>query len=315
MVLLYCASTLYHAVPQARPRRCFRKLDHGAIFLLIAGTYTPFTLGALNGPVGLDAVRRSSGALAVVGVTLKAFDRIEHPLAVARPLSGDGLAVRDRDRAAAAARAAARARCCSAPAGSRTWRAWRSSRSTRGCATAHFIWHLFVLAGTACHFFAVLGYALATAARRQDARGFRCASSAGAALPRARESSASTRAASASTRVASARDLRRRTHARFGARRGETGVVARVARDARRRRARPRTREARAAGVRRRRRAGRRSGPERSANARSTNHGSVSARPFSVAASAASPSAADEARPSASGRRGATARRAARPSA
>ena len=57
-----------------------RKLDHGAIFLLIAGTYTPFTLGALNGPLGwtLFGVVWS---LAVIGVTLKAFDRIEHPVA------------------------------------------------------------------------------------------------------------------------------------------------------------------------------------------------------------------------------------------
>src|SRR5205823_8488609 len=80
MVLLYCASTIYHAVSHRRAKAIFRKLDHGAIYLLIAGTYTPFTLGALSGPWGwtLFALVWS---LAAIGVTLRAFDRLEHPLA------------------------------------------------------------------------------------------------------------------------------------------------------------------------------------------------------------------------------------------
>ena len=49
MVLVYLTSTLYHALPMNRAKRLFRILDHGAIFLLIAGTYTPFTLGPLRG--------------------------------------------------------------------------------------------------------------------------------------------------------------------------------------------------------------------------------------------------------------------------
>ena len=60
-VLLYCASTLYHAVSRERAKALLRKLDHGAIFLLIAGTYTPFTLGALNGP-SAGRCSASSGA-------------------------------------------------------------------------------------------------------------------------------------------------------------------------------------------------------------------------------------------------------------
>ena len=157
VVLLYCASTFYHAVPHERAKALLRKLDHGAIYLLIAGTYTPFTLGALNGPLGwtlLGAV----WSLAVLGVALKAFDRIEHPLAslglyllmgwlcvaaselllerVPLPglllLAGGGVAY----MAGVAFFAT-------------------DSRIRYG----HFIWHLFVLAGTGCHFFAVLGYA------------------------------------------------------------------------------------------------------------------------------------------------------------
>src|SRR5512141_532433 len=49
MVLAYLTSTLYHALTRNRAKRVFRTLDHGAIFLLIAGTYTPFTLGPLRG--------------------------------------------------------------------------------------------------------------------------------------------------------------------------------------------------------------------------------------------------------------------------
>lgn len=52
MLLLYLASTLYHALPNGRSKRMFRVIEHSAIFLLIAGTYTPFTLGVLRGAWG-----------------------------------------------------------------------------------------------------------------------------------------------------------------------------------------------------------------------------------------------------------------------
>ncbi|MGH8634045.1 MAG: PAQR family membrane homeostasis protein TrhA, partial [Burkholderiales bacterium] len=52
MVLLYLTSTLFHAFPACRAKRVFQILDHSAIYLLIAGTYTPFTLGVLRGAWG-----------------------------------------------------------------------------------------------------------------------------------------------------------------------------------------------------------------------------------------------------------------------
>ncbi len=79
MVLLYGASMMYHALPHPRAKAIFRRLDHGAIYLLIAGTYTPFTLGALAGPWGWTLFGVIWG-LAAVGIVLKAFDRIEHPV-------------------------------------------------------------------------------------------------------------------------------------------------------------------------------------------------------------------------------------------
>ncbi len=67
MAALYLASTLYHALPGARVKRVFRVLDHGAIFLLIAGTYTPFTLGILSGGWGW-ALFGTIWGLALAGV-------------------------------------------------------------------------------------------------------------------------------------------------------------------------------------------------------------------------------------------------------
>src|SRR5205809_7310818 len=71
MVTLYLASTLYHALTHDRAKQFFRILDHSAIFLLIAGTYTPFTLGVLRGPWGWALFGLVWG-LAIVGLTMKA---------------------------------------------------------------------------------------------------------------------------------------------------------------------------------------------------------------------------------------------------
>ncbi len=79
MILLYLASTLYHALPAGRAKRIFRVVDHSAIYVFIAGSYTPFTLGALRGDVGwmlLGAV----WSLAMVGVAWKASGIRAHPV-------------------------------------------------------------------------------------------------------------------------------------------------------------------------------------------------------------------------------------------
>src|SRR5512136_2718594 len=78
MVLLYFTSMLYHAMPPRRAKEILRKLDHGAIYLFIAGSYTPFTLGVLHGPWGWTLLGLVWG-IAAIGVTLKAIDRIAHP--------------------------------------------------------------------------------------------------------------------------------------------------------------------------------------------------------------------------------------------
>ncbi len=79
-LLLFTASTLYHALPGGRAKRVFRVFDHAAIYLLIAGTYTPFTLGVMRGAWGwtLFAV---VWAFAVSGVVLKATAGFRFPIA------------------------------------------------------------------------------------------------------------------------------------------------------------------------------------------------------------------------------------------
>ena len=68
-IVLYLSSTLYHALVPGKAKRVFRVIEHSAIFLLIAGTYTPFTLGILNGPWGWTLFGLV-WALAVAGVGL-----------------------------------------------------------------------------------------------------------------------------------------------------------------------------------------------------------------------------------------------------
>lgn len=73
LLALYTASTLYHAAAEASVRRsCLKVIDHAAIYLLIAGSYTPFALVTLNGTIGWVVFSISWGA-AVIGITLKLF--------------------------------------------------------------------------------------------------------------------------------------------------------------------------------------------------------------------------------------------------
>ena len=78
LVLVYASSTLYHAFQQPRLKHVFRILDHAAIYLLIAGTYTPVTLLSMNGPWGWTLLTLV-WALAVLGCVFKLFfvDRFE----------------------------------------------------------------------------------------------------------------------------------------------------------------------------------------------------------------------------------------------
>jgi hemolysin III len=155
MMLLYLASTLYHAIPYDRAKRVFRVLDHGAIFILIAGTYTPFTLGVMRGPWGWTLFGLV-WSLAVFGLTMKAIFGTQHRwLTVPLYLLMGWLAV-----------IAAPHILFSMPwraliwilAGGLAYTAGTICFRAHSIRYSHFAWHLFVIAGTTCHFFAVLWY-------------------------------------------------------------------------------------------------------------------------------------------------------------
>ncbi len=157
MMLLYLTSTLYHVLPQNRAKQFFQILDHGAIYLLIAGTYTPFTLGVLHGTWGWTLFGLVWG-LALIGVLLKSFGGIRYPrLSTALYLAMGWLVV-----------IAIKPMWQLMPAWGLFWLLAGGIAYTLGVIFfaadervrfAHFVWHLFVAAGTACHFFAVLWYA------------------------------------------------------------------------------------------------------------------------------------------------------------
>lgn len=156
MLLLYLASTLYHALPHSRAKRVFRIIEHSAIFLLIAGTYTPFTLGVLRGPWGSLLLGLVWG-LALAGILLKVVGGVRYPtLSTSVYIAMGWLVV-----------IAIRPLSLRVPTAGLVWLVLGGVAYTAGVpffATTrlrfgHFIWHLFVLAGSICHFFAVLWYA------------------------------------------------------------------------------------------------------------------------------------------------------------
>jgi len=157
MVLLYLTSTLYHAMPAGRAKRVFLKLDHGAIYLFIAGSYTPFSLGALGGPWGWSLFGLV-WSLAGIGIALKAFDRLSHPwLSTGLYLAMGWLVV-----------IAAVPLLERVPLPGVMWLVAGGLAYTVGVVFfvldsrlrySHAVWHGFVALGTGCHFFAVIGYA------------------------------------------------------------------------------------------------------------------------------------------------------------
>ncbi|MBL9219542.1 MAG: hemolysin III family protein [Opitutaceae bacterium] len=160
LVLLYAASTLYHSLRGERLKQRLRKFDHAAIFLLIAGSYTPFVLVTLRGPWGWSLFGVVWG-LAVAGMTIKfwlagRFKLLStliyvamgwlvlvaiKPLVAALPAGGMKLLV-------------AGGLCYTGGAVFYLW---------KRLPYHHAIWHLFVLGGSACHWAAVFLYVVPAA--------------------------------------------------------------------------------------------------------------------------------------------------------
>lgn len=155
LVLLYTASTLYHSFQGERRKALLQKFDHAAIFLLIAGTYTPFVLVTLRGPWGWSLFG-VVWALAVAGVTLKFWFAGRFRLVSTLLYLGMGWLVLIALKPLMAALPAgglhllvAGGLCYTGGAIIYLWRRLPYN---------HAIWHLFVLGGSACHWAAVFRY-------------------------------------------------------------------------------------------------------------------------------------------------------------
>jgi len=155
LVLLYVFSTLYHSVP-GDAKKIFRTLDHNAIYLLIAGTYTPFVLGPLRGPWGWSLFGVIWG-LAVLGIAVESFSGGSRKIArIAIYLAMGWLVI-----------VAARPLVQQLPSAATAWLAAGGLFYSGGVVFyaadkrikhAHGVWHVFVMAGSAAHYVAVLLY-------------------------------------------------------------------------------------------------------------------------------------------------------------
>lgn len=157
MLLLYTASTLVHSFPEGKAKDLFETFDHACIYLFIAGTYTPILLTVLRGPLGWSLFGIVWG-LAACGVLFKAFFTKQFlvmstlfyvamgwlivfawkPLMMQLEPGGAWLLI----------------------GGGLLYTVGAVFYVWRGFPYHHAVWHLFVIAGSACHFFAILFYLL-----------------------------------------------------------------------------------------------------------------------------------------------------------
>ncbi len=157
LVLMYFASTCYHSVRSPRTKRLLRIVDHAAIYVLIAGTYTPILLVSMRGVWGWSLFGVVWG-LAVAGVILKLFFVDRFAIASTTMYVAMGWLVV----------IAAKPLLASLPLPGVIWLLAGGLCYTGGVAFYlwdrlpfnHAIWHLFVIAGSVCHFLAVLFYVL-----------------------------------------------------------------------------------------------------------------------------------------------------------
>ena len=156
LVILYASSTFYHALPTGRGKRVFGILDHAAIFLLIAGTYTPFALVTVSGGFGWSLFAVIWG-LAIGGVVLEAVSlgRARRIQLLLYLVMGWGIV------------AAARPLVRELPVPGLVLLVAGGLAYTLGVIFFvwkrpfhHAVWHVFVLGGSICHFFAVLLYVI-----------------------------------------------------------------------------------------------------------------------------------------------------------
>lgn len=157
LILLYTTSTLYHSIPSARAKTVLRALDHSAIYLLIAGTYTPFSLVNLRGPWGWSLLGLI-WTLAILGIVTRVLlGRKRAWLSVAFYIAmGWTVLIAIEPLVANTAPGGIRLLVT----GGVIYTAGTVFYLWRKLPYHHAIWHVFVLLGSIFHFFAVLFYVI-----------------------------------------------------------------------------------------------------------------------------------------------------------
>lgn len=157
LILSYASSTLYHSIPLPGAKRVLKVIDHAAIYLLIAGTYTPFTLINLRGPWGWSLFGTVWG-IAILGVILKTtmLGRIAGISTAIYLAMGWIIVVAFKPLLGAVEPGGLLLLLLGglAYSGGVIFYAWQRLPYN------HAIWHLFVLVGSLCHFFAILFYVI-----------------------------------------------------------------------------------------------------------------------------------------------------------
>ncbi|MGP9663967.1 PAQR family membrane homeostasis protein TrhA [Halomonas sp. AOP22-C1-8] len=157
LVLLYTASTLYHGIPHRLWKQRFQLLDHCAIYLLIAGTYTPFLLVNMRGPTGWTLFA-AVWSLALIGITCKLLwpQRLSIFRVVIYLLMGWMILLASEEMAAKLSVTG----IALLAAGGITYTVGVIFYAVRAIPYNHAIWHLFVVGGSICHYFAVVATVL-----------------------------------------------------------------------------------------------------------------------------------------------------------
>ncbi|TVU92137.1 PAQR family membrane homeostasis protein TrhA [Vreelandella titanicae] len=152
LVLLYTASTLYHGIPHRRWKQRFQLLDHCAIYLLIAGTYTPFLLVNMRGTTGWTLFV-AVWSLALMGIAFKLLwpNRFAVLRVAIYLLMGWMIVLASGEMAASLSTTG----IALLAAGGITYTLGVIFYAVRAIPYNHAIWHLFVVAGSICHYFAV----------------------------------------------------------------------------------------------------------------------------------------------------------------
>ncbi len=157
LVLLYSASTFYHALPAPRAKRVFRTLDHAAIYVLIAGTYTPFMLVNLRGGWGW-ALFGVVWGLAVLGIVLEAVAK--QRVRVLSVILYLGLGWLIAIAVKPLVQSVEPGGLVLLVAGGLAYSVGVVFYGWKRLPYHHAVWHLFVMAGSLFHFFAVLFYVI-----------------------------------------------------------------------------------------------------------------------------------------------------------